>query len=328
MKTLTVLVNLFILLLPTPTKAAEKVSIDEALLIVVDKKNLVAKLKTWPPNGTPSINLGTFRVATGKVEGDKQVEGDNKTPEGIYFSQSIINGNTLPAKYGPFAIPLNFPNPIDLMEKKTGYGIWLHGVKDNTRIEQSKITEGCIAFYNQDIDLLSELLSPRQSMIMITNDILSINNRHHINAIANQHNKWLSSWQDRDIDTYISLYDDGFSYKRMNKSGYKRHKARIFSSYNQIHLEQRDTRIIVHNKYGLSISNQFFRGDKRYKSQGRKHLYWRLSTNNQWRIIVEDFKDGFKKSKNIDLKKIQDIISRSPSTKFLASRQSSNKQAL
>ena len=47
-----------------------------------------------------------------------------------------------------------FPNDYDKDLGKTGYGIWLHGVEDDSRIEKANVTEGCVAFYNADIKLL------------------------------------------------------------------------------------------------------------------------------------------------------------------------------
>ena len=59
-----------------------------------------------------------FKIAIGKEKGDKQFEGDNKTPEGIYFVNRIIDGKSLPEKYGPLALPINFPNAYDKDQRK------------------------------------------------------------------------------------------------------------------------------------------------------------------------------------------------------------------
>src|SRR5690606_38220912 len=84
----------------------------DMMVLTVDKTALKAELKTWPEEPLQASTLRSFKIAIGKVDGDKEVEGDNKTPEGIYFAQSHIDGSTLPEKYGALAIPLNFPNPI------------------------------------------------------------------------------------------------------------------------------------------------------------------------------------------------------------------------
>ena len=103
---------------PYKTKHLSGPTDNEVIFLLVDKKTLKAELKTWPDDHLQSETLLTLKIAVGKALGDKQVEGDNKTPEGIYFTQELINGNTLPAKYGPFAIPINFPNTFDRSEGK------------------------------------------------------------------------------------------------------------------------------------------------------------------------------------------------------------------
>ena len=53
--------------------------------------------------------IRSFPIAIGKESGDKFKEGDNRTPEGIYFTQPHINASTLlKSKYGPAAVPVDF----------------------------------------------------------------------------------------------------------------------------------------------------------------------------------------------------------------------------
>ena len=67
-----------------------------------------------------------FECIHGRVEGDKQKEGDLKTPEGVYFITQVITQKLDYMEYGPSAVALNYPNPADRLRKKTGSGIWLH----------------------------------------------------------------------------------------------------------------------------------------------------------------------------------------------------------
>ena len=86
---------------------------EEVLLLLVDKSDLSATLQTWPQQNKSPKTLMKLKIAIGKEKGDKQYEGDNKTPEGIYFVNRIIDGRLLPEKYGPLALPINFPNAYD-----------------------------------------------------------------------------------------------------------------------------------------------------------------------------------------------------------------------
>ena len=89
--------------------------------VEIDKNSRTAVLKTWEEDPSDSKEFYRFEVAFGKVAGDKFLEGDNKTPEGIYFTRQHIKSGLPKKKYGPYAIPLDFPNPVDKFEGKTGY---------------------------------------------------------------------------------------------------------------------------------------------------------------------------------------------------------------
>ncbi len=294
-----------------PTTAKE-----EALVLLVNKMSLKAKLLTWPSPGQPGKMLGEFRVAIGKAEGDKQKEGDNKTPEGIYFTEKIIPGYKLPSKYGANAIPLNFPNPIDRLKGKTGHGIWLHGVENNTRIEQAMITEGCVAFYNEDISALAKILTPKQSIVIITSSSSQGQLGASTAAIQKAHSTWFNAWQERDMETYINSYQKDFTFNSMNLKGYRKYKERIFQSYNHITITQSDLKVFIHEDYALSTASQAFYGDSRYKSIGLKHLYWKKTSGNHWEIIFEDFKQRLVKHKTISPQDIRQSLLQSPSRKY------------
>jgi murein L,D-transpeptidase YafK len=231
----------------------------------------------------------SFRIAIGKEEGDKLVEGDNRTPEGIYFAQEIIDGKTLPAKYGPFAIPINFPNPYDVKLGKTGYGIWLHGVEADARIEEAKVTEGCVAFYNSDIQALVNWLKPFQSIIVIANSSEDVNRIEDVRQLDQLTREWAHYWQARDSDKYLEFYDTEFRFNGMNRAEFSEYKKRVFESYKSMFVNIFNVRTFAHKSYAISVFNQDFNGDDRYISNGRKVLYWKKQDDGKWRITHEIF---------------------------------------
>lgn len=91
----------------------------------------------------------------GENEGDKQVEGDLKTPEGVYFVRGKIQVPLDFEMYGNHAYVLNYPNPIDVLRGKTGGGIWIHS-KGNPIAGQR--TQGCVAIDLDDIKALDKYL--------------------------------------------------------------------------------------------------------------------------------------------------------------------------
>lgn len=302
-----------------PTLAANgDGTVRDVILLEVDKTNLRADLRTWPENFEKSNLLMSFRIAIGKQEGDKQVEGDNKTPEGIYFSQDLIDGSTLPAKYGPKAIPINFPNPHDLMMSKTGHGIWLHGVEQDQRVEQAKVTEGCVAFYNADILTLARWLKPYQAMVMISRDGSQSNKPEDLRNVRERTLEWIDAWKDRQLDQFLSFYSpDKFQFQKMNLKAYGEYKDRVFKSYKNMELKADNLRVLAHSKYAMAIFNQDFNGDNRYVSQGRKVLYWTKNDKGEWQIFREMFENRRIELVSFTAAEIAKFTENSPSFKLL-----------
>lgn len=109
----------------------------------------------------------SIRVTTGKRRGDKLVEEDKKTPEGIYFLKKFLEDKELPAKYGARAITLDYPNPIDKFQGKTGFGIWIHGTNVPSRLERPYDSRGCVVMLNNDVLELAEMITLNSTPVII-----------------------------------------------------------------------------------------------------------------------------------------------------------------
>ena len=113
-------------------------------------------------NGEPAA-VREFECIHGRVEGDKQKQGDLKTPEGVYFITKVITQKLDFMEYGPHAVALNYPNPADRLRRKTGSGIWLHSKgKKITGIT----TRGCLAIDKGEIMEIAPLLKPGTPVIV------------------------------------------------------------------------------------------------------------------------------------------------------------------
>ena len=272
--------------------AVEDTSVhSDMMLLTVDKKSLTAELKTWPADPKDSVTFRSFRIAVGKAEGDKEFEGDNRTPEGIYFAQTHIPGRTLPGKYGPTAIPIDFPNPMDQISRKTGHGIWLHGVDREGRIEEAKVTEGCVAFYNPDIDRLSSWLGAHQGVVVIASDLANVNKPDDVAKVKARTINWMNAWADRRTDDYMAHYAPDFHFASMNRAAYAKYKGRVFDSYKVMKVTYDNLRVVSHPKYAVSFFNQDFQGDRRFSSIGRKILYWEKAADGEWYVKREVFEN-------------------------------------
>lgn len=99
--------------------------------------------------------LKTFVCATGENPGKKNIRGDLKTPEGIYFITQIYEDKEVTI-FGSRAYHLDYPNIFDKTAGLLGDGIFIHGTnKELTPYS----TNGCITLANEDLDELSAYLS-------------------------------------------------------------------------------------------------------------------------------------------------------------------------
>lgn len=260
------------------------------VFMAVDKTKLVAELRTWTEDFAQSAVLSKFPIAIGKEKGDKLKAGDNRTPEGIYFTQTHIAPSQIPVeKYGPKAVPLDFPNPFDLFQNKTGYGIWLHGAGNDNRMAEATVTEGCVAFYNRDIKKLSSWLVPYQAAVVISRDIDSINRVDDMQSVKMRTEAWLTAWASKDLNGYLDFYDAEFNLEGRNRNQFKEYKQNLFAKYSTMDVKGYGIRVLTHEKYAVAAMNQDFTGNGSYVSNGRKVLYWVKGKDGQWKILRETF---------------------------------------
>ncbi len=104
-----------------------------------------------------------FECIHGRVEGDKQREGDLRTPEGVYFITHKITQKLDFMEYGPHAFNLNYPNPADRLRGKTGSGIWLHSKGQPIT---GLTTRGCMAIDQHEITDLLTVLAPGTPVVI------------------------------------------------------------------------------------------------------------------------------------------------------------------
>ena len=83
---------------------------NEHALVLVDRQNYRVRLYL---GGSVA---GEYDVSLGQTEGDKRIEGDNKTPRGMYFVVDKRRGD-FPGDYGAYYgghwIKINYPNRFD-----------------------------------------------------------------------------------------------------------------------------------------------------------------------------------------------------------------------
>ena len=138
--------------------------IPEARIIVVSKQDM--RLRVYDYIGTRLMDYGS---ACGKNFGQKHKVGDMKTPEGMFFVQSIEDASDrthdfgdgrgeIQGAYGPYFIRLDTPG---------NKGIGIHGTHDPLSIG-TRATEGCIRLNNNDLVELVNVVRPGMMVLVTT----------------------------------------------------------------------------------------------------------------------------------------------------------------
>lgn len=257
-------------------------------LFVVDKEEQSLVVFS---NKSPLRKEYDWKVTTGEVQGDKKKEGDLKTPEGIYFLENKIIDNLDYELYGEMALTLNYPNPVDKIQDRTGFGIWLHG---RGREVVPFDTEGCVAMDMEYMLKLEEKVDLQRTPVIIarsaTWDQQEQDNEttREINRLSRE---WARAWAAGSGEYFQFYHPDKFA----QSSGkpfeeFKDHKEGLFQAYSWIDVYIEEPRVLAGPGYWVSYFGQVFNASDFY-SQGIKRLYWKKDEQGTPRIVGEEWRD-------------------------------------
>jgi len=207
---------------------------DQKYAVVVDTKR--ARLYVYrndTANGGKPRFVADYYIAHGESGSAKQVEGDKKTPIGIYHVTSWIPGERLPDLYGTGAFPINYPNEWDRKLGRTGHGIWLHGTPSDTFARPPQSSDGCVVLSNLDFDALVQYIQPGgtgATPIIISDNVewLSLDDWHaDRQALLGMIDTWRQDWESRDHARFSSHYARTFSSGRQDRAAWLAHKRRV-----------------------------------------------------------------------------------------------------
>lgn len=263
----------------------------------------------------------TLRAISGRNPGDKEVEGDHRTPEGIYFIERRIPKEQLSPEHGAMAFELNYPNAVDRIFKRTGGGIWIHGVDSETRLEKRFDTRGCVALGNNDIQELGRRLHTRGTPLVIVNSEDKDAEGHSVIGIqpssgplGDRIRDWARVWSSRDADAYMKFYSPDFYARKMNFKQWDRYKRRLTRQYSKIEVTIRDLKILRHGKYAVAIFDQTYVSN-RFQARGLKRLYL-VGEGAEAQILAEEIaeeRQGDLGSFSIDEQPLPGDLSMAPS---------------
>ncbi|MFP5257952.1 MAG: murein L,D-transpeptidase family protein, partial [Acidobacteriota bacterium] len=229
--------------------------------------------------------------ATGQLLGDKSKEGDLRTPEGVYFITRRKAGGLNYELYGDLAFPLNFPNPADVVRKKTGHGIWIHG-RGHAIIPYE--TQGCVAVNTPDLHRLDTELALGTPVIIADELRLDADARQirsEAREVVEATKNWAKAWQDRS-DAFFDFHDpEKFAITEGQAfATFRSQKERLFKSLPWIQVTLSDLRALPGPDYWVTFFVQLYRSPTLI-SQGIKRLYWQRGTDGRFRIIGMEYEE-------------------------------------
>jgi hypothetical protein len=163
-------------------------------------------------NGSQGLSLiREYYASIGKNGMVKQVAGDQRTPLGVYFVTKQIPSATLPAKYGKQALALNYPNPYDRLQGRSGDGIWLHGIPTGMYSRAPWATDGCIALANHYLQELSAYIDVQATPIIVAERLEWVKptelKARHADFLA-QFEKWQEARKQNNTDAREAYYSN------------------------------------------------------------------------------------------------------------------------
>ena len=236
--------------------------------------------------------VADYYASVGKMGIDKVIEGDLKTPLGIYYVTNTLDPNSLKDLYGAGALPINYPNPYDLRRGKTGSGIWLHGVPQAQFARAPKATDGCVAVSNPDLKDILKRVEIRTTPVVILPKLEWVNPAQS-NADVAAFDRSFASWRNAktagDLERTMGHYTPDF-----NSYGKSLADWRVIVGLEAAKKrgnELKDVAVLhwVESPQSATMVVTFSEVPAGAVSGPTKRQYWLRSaaTQNQWKIFFE-----------------------------------------
>lgn len=234
--------------------------------------------------------VADYYISMGKKGTDKIVEGDQKTPLGVYFVNGYIPQQKLADLYGAGAYPISYPNEWDVRQGRSGHGIWLHGTPSNTYSRAPRASNGCVVLTNNDLLQLGKEITVGITPVIITSqmDWLDDTDRTERDALLGAIEQWRDAWESRDTDSYLSHYAPDFATGKVARAAFAEQKQRVNAGKTWIKVKVDNLSIFPYpNQPDLVVVN--FEQD--YASNNlvnrmHKRQYWQ-KRDGRWQIIYE-----------------------------------------
>ncbi|MGP1449910.1 MAG: L,D-transpeptidase family protein [Wolinella sp.] len=255
-------------------------------LFIADK--VTSELSLYKIDNAKLERIQHTKALMGSQKGDKRTEGDLKTPVGVYDLTARLT--KLDHFYGPLAFVTSYPNLYDILQKKSGSGIWIHGLPMNGDREIN--TRGCIAIDNNLLKGIDDTINHKDSILITGDGNLFETNKEEMAIVLSGLFKWRNAWRKSELKAYLSHYDEAefLRFDGMKFNAFRDYKARVFAKNESKSIEFKNINI---SPYPNERGERFFRvgfyeiyNAPSYSFSGEKELYVKV-VNGNMKIITE-----------------------------------------
>lgn len=249
-------------------------------------------------NGQPK-RIKDHYVVVGKLGVDKKVEGDQRSPLGVYFVTNHLTRPQLDKTYGDLADlygvgawPISYPNELDRSQSRTGHGIWLHGSPAATYARAPQASNGCVVLTNEEMLKVSNYLQPGNTPVIVAPQVEWLTEsewRQRQTAALALLTQWKSKWENLDANAYLNFYADEFrSAEGQNIQAWRNQKTAVNAgkTWAKVQLNEMSIFAAGENSSQLVTTFQQDYRSNNLNNQMRKRLYWQRG-HDGWKIVWE-----------------------------------------
>lgn len=131
----------------------------------------VSRIYVFNISGPTPVLVREIYSSIGIAGAVKTREGDRRTPIGVYRLLKEIKNPRADGFLGDLAITLDYPNAEDRRARRTGSGIWIHGVPHEVHVRPPRSSDGCLAVSNTDMLALRDFVEYGRTHIAIVPQI-------------------------------------------------------------------------------------------------------------------------------------------------------------
>ena len=241
-------------------------------------------------NSTTGLKLlNDYYISVGKSGIEKTAEGDLRTPLGVYFVTSNLDPKSLKDFYGSGALPINYPNQLDLKRGKTGSGIWLHGSPPAQFSRAPLATDGCVVLANPDLERIIRTVRVRTTPVLIAQSLkwvapqtIKADNKPFEDAFR----AWQSAKSSGDMSRLMSWYTADFSSNGKTLAQWTPALQAEIKKLDGRNIELKDVSYMRWTDTNDTMVVTFGELAQGAKTGQTKRQYW-MRQGDQWKIFFE-----------------------------------------